>query len=237
MLLGLAVPTQSLGSSMMSSGLQVAPAQVQLINEVPAEDTAQAKTNTTNTNTNSTATSATPQQTAASAQPQKQEEVKPLGSVGASSYKTDFTKVPRAKGPMPEKPQPGKELKMNDMAAGIAVAPEFYYEQRFKFVGMVFRPEGFPENRFILLRYMIAHCSADSTAIGLVVETKDASKYQNDQWVEVNATITLQKAPDFDQLAPIAWFQGYPYKPMLIGHDVQTIEAPKYPYLYSTFKI
>lgn len=257
-ILGILVPTQALGSSMMGSGLQITPTtQIQITNvEENANQTASGTSQGTTTTADGTTTSTDPAGGAGTgsagsgtstdkpatadggtAQPNNGSTAAPLGSVQAASFRTDMSKVPKAKGPQKPAPKVDQELKMNDMANNIAVQPENYYDKRFKFQGFVYRPEGWPDNQFILLRYMIAHCSADASAVGLLVETKEPVTYQNDQWVEVYATVSLKNAPGLDEFAPTAWFKGYSYKPILVGHTVTPIEEPKHPYLYSDFSL
>ena len=163
MLLGFVFPTQSLGVSMINNGLQVSPTQnVELTNSAP--DTA--KQTSTGTTTTTTAPTQTPTQTGTT--DTKKESQPALGSAAASSYGVDMTKVPRAKGGQPgDQPIPGKEMNMSDMMMDIALKPEWYYNNRFKFVGFVYRPDGWPADKMIIARFLISHCSADATPIGM----------------------------------------------------------------------
>lgn len=244
LVIGVTMPTQSLGASMINSGLQVAPITVELENTVTTADpeTAAETTPAATTENKPTETAAAqPASTPAPAQAGQKKDAEPLASATASKNKTDMSKVPRAKtglpGQQPVVPTPGEELRLNDMVSSIAFVPESYYDKRFKIVGFVVKPEGWPDNRFLLMRYMIAHCSADSTAVALLVESDAAKDLQNDQWVEVYGTVGLQKLPHLDSIPAAAWFQGYPYKPFLTGHEVKPIDAPKHPYLYSQFSL
>jgi putative membrane protein len=200
--LGLSVPTQALGASMMNHGLQAFP------NERP--------------------NGSVPQQ-----------EIAPDTS-SATSHEdkvdtVDLSKVPHAdmQGiPKPPKPKEGTELSLLDVEANILIAPEYYFNRRFKFTGFVYHPEGWPSNRMILSRYLITCCAADATPIGITVETKDAAKYKNNSWVEIDGTISTRKIPEADKIAATSWYYGYPNKPVLIAHAIQAIKAPQDPYMY-----
>lgn len=245
MVLGLLFPTQSLGVSMVNNSLTVSPTQsVELTNTVEAEPApAQNGTGTTtdankqpNTKTQTGTTTGTTSGTTGTTGTTSgtKEPVKPLGSTAASSYAVDMTKVPRAKGGHPgDQPKAGEEVQFSDIMMDIAIKPDWYYNNRFKFKGFVYRPEGWPMEKMILMRFMITHCSADASPIGMLIDTPDAAKYKNDTWLEVNATVSLKEMPELDNVAPAAWFKGYPYKPVLIGHTIQEIDQPKYPYLLS----
>jgi len=250
MVLGLLFPTQSLGVSMVNNSLTVSPTQtVELTNTVEAEPAPaqngtgtttdankQTNTGTTSGTTSGTTTTGTTSGTTGTTgtTSDAKEQAKPLGSTAASSYAVDMTKVPRAKGGQPgSQPKAGEEVQFSDIMMDIAIKPDWYYNNRFKFKGFVYRPDGWPMEKMILMRFMITHCSADATPIGMLIETPDAAKYKNDTWVEVNATVSLKQMPELDNVPPAAWFKGYPHKPILIGHEIKQIDQPKYPYLLS----
>jgi uncharacterized repeat protein (TIGR03943 family) len=175
--LGLLVPTQALGASMMNNGLQALP-------------------------------------------------------------KVDLSKVPRSEDakyvPKPPKPEEGSELSLYDVAENILIAPEYYFNRSFKFTGFVYHPDGWPSNRMILTRYLITCCVADATPIGITVETKDAAKYKNNSWVEIDGTILTEKIPQLDNIDATSWYNGYPDKPVVFAHSIKQIKEPKDPYIYPT---
>ncbi|GAX90656.1 hypothetical protein [Effusibacillus lacus] len=177
-ILGLAVPTQSLGTAMLNSGMNPKPANVKTV---------------------------------------------------------DLASVPRVKVegmPLPPKPEPGSEVTMYEVMNNILIAPEHYFNQRYRYIGFVYHPVGWPENRMILVRYVMVHCAADVLAVGLTVEAQDAGKYPNDTWVEVDATLSTRKAPEIDEEVPVSWYYGYEEKPVLVAHEIKIIEEPKDPYIY-----
>lgn len=250
MVLGFLFPTTSLGSSAINNGLQIAPTQsIELSNTVetatsqPTTTTEQTGTTTTpdaskqpaqNTQTGTQTPTQTQTGDKSTTPAQEKKPAVPLGSAAASSYAVDMGKVPRAKGGVPgEQPKAGEEVRFSDIMMDIAIKPEWYYNNRFKFIGFVYRPEGWPAERMILMRFMITHCSADATPIGMYVESKEAAQYKNDTWIEMDATVSLKEMRELDNIPPAAWFKGFPYKPILVSHSMKTIEQPKYPYLLS----
>ncbi|WP_018133319.1 TIGR03943 family putative permease subunit [Effusibacillus pohliae] len=208
-LLGLAVPTQSLGSSMLNSGLYTTQ---------PARPPALIE----NKQTDPGVSPAVPQQQTAA------------GS-SAASDKVDLSKVPKAevKGmPLPPKPAPGSRLPLIELESNILLAPEYYFNQRFRFQGLVYHPPGWPDNRLILMRFVMVHCAADTVPLGITVEMKDAAKYPNDTWLEIDGTLSARKWPEIDRVPPVSWYYGYELKPVLIAHSAQKIPEPKDPYEY-----
>ncbi|GIM45144.1 TIGR03943 family protein [Collibacillus ludicampi] len=200
--LGLLVPTQALGASTMNNGLQALSKESANGSVIKQEKSTDTLSSTSHDENND---------------------------------KVDLSKVPRAdmKGiPKPPKPKEGAELSLLDVEANILIAPEYYFNRRFKFTGFVYHPEGWPANRMILCRYLITCCAADATPIGITVETNDASKYKNNSWVEIDGTISTRKIPEADKIAATSWYYGYPNKPVLIGHAIHPIQEPADPYMY-----
>jgi len=151
--------------------------------------------------------------------------------------KVDLSKVPREEASYvtkPPKPKEGSELSLADVAENILIAPEYYFNRRFKFTGFVYHPDGWPSNRMILCRYIIACCAADASPIGITVEMKDAAKYKNNSWVQIDGTISTRKIPQLDRIEATNWYYGYPDKPVLFVHTIKQIKEPEDPYLYLT---
>ncbi|WP_161780768.1 TIGR03943 family putative permease subunit [Tumebacillus flagellatus] len=146
----------------------------------------------------------------------------------------DLSTVPHADGGEYEKPvhRPvGSDLPLDELMFNILVAPEYYYNQTYQYTGFVYHPPGWPQNRLVLLRYMISCCTADATPLGVTVEWKDADKYKNDQWLTVEGTLSLREIADADEIVPIAWYQMSKKKPAVIAKNVKPIDEPKIPYL------
>lgn len=197
-LLGLLVPVQALGTSMMNSGLY---AQAPTKAPVPVN-----KQPTTAASPNS-----------------------------AASEKVDLSKVPKVElkdFPKPPKPVPGSVLPVNQVMENILVAPEYYFNQRYKIQGFVYHPPGWAQNRMVLMRYVMVHCAADTMPVGLTVEMDGADKYINDTWLEIDGTVLTRRVPEADKVSPVAWYYGYDEKPTLIPNAIKTIPEPKDPYVY-----
>ncbi|MFC4766941.1 TIGR03943 family putative permease subunit [Effusibacillus consociatus] len=176
--LGMAVPTQSLGTSMLSSGMYAKPANAKTV---------------------------------------------------------DLASVPKVKvegASLPAKPETGSEVSMYEVMNNILIVPENYFNQRYKYTGFVYHPDGWPENRMVIMRYVMVHCAADTLPVGVTVEVEGASKYKNDTWIQIDATLSTRKSPEIDQVPPVSWYYGYEDKPVLEAHEIKIIDEPKEPYLY-----
>lgn len=200
--LGLTLPTQSLGSSMIHSALTTQAAQsVAPIGKVSTPNLAK-----------------TP--------------------APITEEKIDLATVPHADGDY-EKPirrQPGTDLPLHELMSNILIAPEYYYNQTYQYTGFVYHPPGWPQNRLVLLRYMISCCAADASPIGVSVEWKDADKIPADQWLTVSGVLSTRKIPDANTIVPIAWYQGSEQKPTVIASTITSIKEPKDPYLNTKIK-
>jgi uncharacterized repeat protein (TIGR03943 family) len=197
-LLGVMVPVQSLGTSMMNSGMYAKP-QTKTAVQVDKQPTEAASSDST------------------------------------AMEKVDLSKVPKVEMkdyPKPPKPVPGSVLPVNQVMENILIAPEYYFNQRYKFQGFVYHPPGWAQNRMVLMRYVMVHCAADTVPVGLTVEMEGADKYKNDTWLEIDGSVLTRRVPEADKVAPVAWYYGYDEKPTLIPHGVKTIQEPKDPYVY-----
>lgn len=84
-------------------------------------------------------------------------------------------------------------------------------------VGFVYRDEDMPENQFLLARFTISCCVADSMAIGLPVVWDEA--IEQDTWLRVQGQFLLGD------------FRGE-QTPLLQPATLEVIEQPEHPYLY-----
>jgi uncharacterized repeat protein (TIGR03943 family) len=57
-------------------------------------------------------------------------------------------------------------------------------------VGIVARGDNLPSDQFVLLRYSIVHCVADAQPIGLLVQVPPGQAARNDDWVELDGTLS-----------------------------------------------
>lgn len=83
--------------------------------------------------------------------------------------------------------------------------------------GFVYRDDTMPENQFLVARFTISCCVADSMAVGLPVVWDEA--LPEDTWVRVMGRFELSD------------FRGEP-RPTLRPTSVDVVEQPEHPYLY-----
>jgi len=87
-------------------------------------------------------------------------------------------------------------------------------------IGFVYREITFPDDQFMVARFTISCCVADSTAIGLpVVFAGAAATYPADTWVQVHGTFQMGE------------FRGDTV-PLLYADTIEVIDQPEHPYLY-----
>ncbi len=89
--------------------------------------------------------------------------------------------------------------------------------QEAEVVGFVYRDDTFHENQFLVARFTISCCVADSTAIGLPVAWDE--DIPADTWVKVYGRFQ------------VADFRGEPH-PVLQPIEVEIVPQPEQPYLY-----
>jgi putative membrane protein len=87
-------------------------------------------------------------------------------------------------------------------------------------IGFVYRDIRFKDStQFMLARFTVSCCVADASAIGVIVQAKDAEKITQDSWVHVKGKFQVQT------------FDGQ-RTPILIADSVETTAQPEHPYLY-----
>jgi uncharacterized repeat protein (TIGR03943 family) len=86
-------------------------------------------------------------------------------------------------------------------------------------VGFVYRDPRSKENEFWVSRFAISCCVADATALGLLVQTSQASTLKADSWVRVTGKLQLGE------------FAGEKM-PMVVAEKIEPAEQPNQPYLY-----
>jgi putative membrane protein len=147
--------------------------------------------------------------------------------------RVDLTQIPKEQiDPqyLPPKPVPGSEVSLVDLYSNILIAPEYYFNQRYRYIGFVYHPPGWPTDRFILVRYMISCCAADGIPLGVTVESKDASKYPDNTWLEIDGTLTTRRIPELDKIPPVSWYAVSEHKPVVLAHTLKPIPEPATPY-------
>jgi putative membrane protein len=97
--------------------------------------------------------------------------------------------------------------------------PAAFNGQEADVVGFVYREPSFAENQFMVARFTISCCVADSSAIGLPVHVDNAAQYSDGQWVRIKGTF---EAGEFREHR----------LPILQAAAIEVIAEPEQPYLY-----
>jgi uncharacterized repeat protein (TIGR03943 family) len=87
-------------------------------------------------------------------------------------------------------------------------------------VGFVHHPKAAPQsgNEFVLARFVVRCCTADSTAFALPVRWPEAAVLQNDTWVRVEGSFQIDRS-------------GPQERPYIEASDVTSVPRPINPYL------
>lgn len=97
--------------------------------------------------------------------------------------------------------------------------PAAFAGQEVDVIGFVYRDSRNAEDQFWVSRFTISCCVADAAAIGLLVETDQASTLALDSWVRVTGRIGVGE------------FAGEQL-PVILPDMIEPTEQPEHPYLY-----
>lgn len=86
-------------------------------------------------------------------------------------------------------------------------------------IGFVYHDDRLTGNKIMVGRFTITCCVADAFAVGMVIDSHDASTFENDTWVKVDGTL--------DEIT----IDGVKI-PMIHASSITEIEPPAQPYLY-----
>ncbi|MED1783360.1 TIGR03943 family protein [Brevibacillus fortis] len=90
-------------------------------------------------------------------------------------------------------------------------------------MGFVYRQPDFTKQQFVVARFSVTCCTADSSVYGVLVEKEDANKWAKDSWVKVRGKLELRQVDGYDML-------------VLKASQVEAVSAPKDPYVYYSFE-
>ncbi|MGG4452797.1 TIGR03943 family putative permease subunit [Brevibacillus porteri] len=90
-------------------------------------------------------------------------------------------------------------------------------------MGFVYRQPDFTKQQFVVARFSVTCCTADSSVYGVLVEKEDANKWVKDSWVKVRGKLELRQVDGYDML-------------VLKASQVEAVSAPKDPYVYYSFE-
>ncbi|WP_020616094.1 TIGR03943 family putative permease subunit [Paenibacillus daejeonensis] len=68
---------------------------------------------------------------------------------------------------------------------------EHYLGKTVQISGFVYRESAMPSNQFVVSRFAMNCCSADSMPYGLMIQSDNASAYDDDSWLQVTGTLEL----------------------------------------------
>ncbi len=91
--------------------------------------------------------------------------------------------------------------------------------QQATIIGFIYREPTFPEHHFMVARFTISCCVADSSAIGLPVFWDGVGDFEAGDWIQIIGTFQLGE------------FRGDSL-PILQAETVEQVEQPAHPYLY-----
>lgn len=81
--------------------------------------------------------------------------------------------------------------------------PEKYEGKTVKFKGRVLKPTGINPKCFVPGRIAMTCCADDTTFIGYICKSSDASKLKADDWVEVTGIIAVEKQAAYHGYGPV----------------------------------
>lgn len=86
-------------------------------------------------------------------------------------------------------------------------------------VGFVYHHSSLAADQFLVSRFAVTCCSADATAIGMLVTWPGAAGLESNRWVRVRGPVA------------VGTFAGRPI-PLVMAEALEGVEAPSQPYLY-----
>ncbi len=98
-------------------------------------------------------------------------------------------------------------------------SPESYTGREIDMLGFVMREQDLAPHEFGLIRFIIAHCTADATPGGLIAESKDVANYKDGTWIDIQGAIGLDS---YDQQVV----------PVIEATSVRRAAQPQDPYVY-----
>jgi len=97
--------------------------------------------------------------------------------------------------------------------------PKDFQGRKIKVSGFVYKEEGMGENQLVISRFLITHCIADASIIGLLTEFDKANNFKQDTWLEIEGTLD------------VTTYNGVEL-PVLKATKTTKIEEPAEPYVF-----
>ncbi|TKC20174.1 TIGR03943 family protein [Robertmurraya kyonggiensis] len=101
----------------------------------------------------------------------------------------------------------------------ISDSPVNFQGKKIKVQGFVYKEKGMRGNQLVLSRFLITHCIADASIIGLMAELEKANEYPEDTWLEMEGTldVMIYNGVEIPVIKAVNW---------------KVIEEPTSPYIY-----
>ncbi|WP_158735581.1 TIGR03943 family protein [Alteribacillus sp. YIM 98480] len=116
-----------------------------------------------------------------------------------------------------------KEDMFSSYYEAIRESPRDFVGKTITLQGFTYREEGLHSNQLVISRFLITHCIADASVIGLLTEFEQASSYEKDIWMEIEGTLD------------VITYNGTEL-PMIKAKRGRVIEEPSNPYIYPVLR-
>lgn len=104
-------------------------------------------------------------------------------------------------------------------AFNFAADPVIYEGEAADVVGFVYQDQRLPEGQFLVGRFAVSCCAADAFAVGMIVQSGEASRWQANQWVHVSGTVQ------------VSYLDGVAM-PLIVAESIKEVDIPPQPYLF-----
>jgi len=125
-----------------------------------------------------------------------------LGTHALEKRALDTNQSISSTGISPQRPSPALDQNKLSLLELMAHS-ELFNGKRVAAEGMVYRGGHSDRNKFKLFRFVVVCCAADALPLAVLVESKIAEKFDNDDWVRVEGTFSFEKV-NGRQVASIA---------------------------------
>ncbi|SDH87120.1 TIGR03943 family putative permease subunit [Alteribacillus bidgolensis] len=105
----------------------------------------------------------------------------------------------------------------------IRASPRDFVGKNITLQGFIYREEGLHSNQLVISRFLITHCIADASVIGLLTEFEQASSYEKDTWMEIEGTLDVTTHNGAEL-------------PIIKAKRGRVIKEPSNPYIYPVLR-
>lgn len=94
-----------------------------------------------------------------------------------------------------------------------------YESEKVDITGFVFKDSSYPENVYLLARFVVTCCAVDARPIGIYFENTFNQELKSDEWLRVQGKFKVNKIGDVDDL-------------VILPEKIEKISQPRDPYIY-----